>query len=153
MALSLWAPHVWAKDPPAANEAQTTIPPSASEAQGAEETFTDDEMAVRNEGAHRFLLPKDWPVERRDGHVSPVNVETYLSMKFGQFKRKFGETDQRFDELERRIAELEQSNKQLLKWMRLMEERAQVAQQEKEVTHGESTKVPEAESPEAPNAP
>ena len=26
-------------------------------------SLTDDEVVVRTEGAHRLLLPKDWPVE------------------------------------------------------------------------------------------
>ena len=141
-----------APTPPGAGEGSTAGHTEPSEPQGAE-MITDDEMAVRTEGAHRFLLPKDWPVERRDGHLSPITVEAYLSMKFRQIKHKFSQTDQRLEELERRIAELEQDNKHLLKWMRLMEERQQAAQQEKEVTHGESTKVPEAESPQAPSAP
>lgn len=134
-ASGLWAPHGWAQDP------------------AAEGTLTDDEMAIRNEGAHRFRLPKDWPVERRDGHVSPVNVETYLSMKFGQVKRKFGDTDQRLKTLEQRIAQLEQANKDLLKWFRLFEAKDQAAQPPQEVSHGDEAQVPEAESPQAPNAP
>ena len=135
-ASSLWAVRGWAKDP-----------------HEGEPVMTDDEMGVRTEGAHRFLLPKDWPVERRDGHLSPITVEAYLSMKFSQVKRKFSETDQRLDELERRLAALEQDNKQLLRWMRLMEERQQAAQPKEEVTHGDTTQIPEAESPEAPNTP
>ncbi len=135
-ALSLSAGRLWAKDPAEENE-----------------VLTDDEMAVRTEGAHHFLLPKDWPVERRDGHLSPFTVEAYLSMKFGQVKRKFSETDQHLKALEQRVVELEQEQNSLLKWMRLMEARQQTAQQDKEATHGDATQVPEAESPQAPSAP
>ena len=48
--------------------------------------LTDDEVTVRIEGRHRLLLPKDWPVEDRDGLLRPVSLEVYLSLKFGQVK-------------------------------------------------------------------
>jgi hypothetical protein len=47
------------------------------------EGLTDDEVVVKPEGSHQLLLPKDWPVEHRDGLIMPIPIEEYLSMKFG----------------------------------------------------------------------
>ena len=81
---------------------------------GAEEDpLTDDEVVVRTEGAHRLLLPKDWPVQQRDGRFSPVPIEEYLSMKFGQVATKFDQFERRLSELEHQLQRLEEEGKTL----------------------------------------
>ena len=79
-----------------------------------EQTLTDDEVVVKTEGSHRLLLPKDWPIEQRDGQVGPVPIEAYLSMKFGQVREKFTATEQRVAALEQRVQQLEEDRKTLL---------------------------------------
>lgn len=86
------------------------------------QTLTDDEVVVKTEGSHRLLLPKDWPIEQRDGQVGPVPIETYLSMKFGQVREKFTATDQRLAALEQRVQQLEEDRKALLIRMQRLEE-------------------------------
>ncbi len=124
-------PRGWAKD-------DSTTMSSKSE-------FTDDQVTVRLEGAHHLLLPKDWPVSQRDGLLSPAPIEAYLSMKFGQVREKFRDTDQRLGAIEQRLDRLEQDQKNLLKGLRLVEDRLQAAQPQ-EVTHGDATQNPEAAS-------
>ena len=103
-----------------------------------DEPMTDDEVIVKTEGAHHLLLPKDWPVEQKDGRVAPIAIEEYLSLKFGQVKEKFNDTEQSLAALAQRIAKLEQENKTLVKRIRLLEERLNA----KEVTDGHSTQTP-----------
>ena len=101
--------------------------------------MTDDEVVVKTEGAHHLLLPKDWPVEQKDGRVAPVAIEEYLSLKFGQVKEKFNDTEQSLAVLAQQITRLEQENKALVKRIRLLEERVNAAE---EVTDGHSTQTP-----------
>ena len=100
--------------------------------------MTDDEVIVKTEGAHHLLLPKDWPVEQKDGRVAPIAIEEYLSLKFGQVKEKFNDTEQSLAALAQRIAQLEQEHKALVKRIRLLEERLNT----EEVTDGHSTQTP-----------
>ena len=118
----------------------------------ADDTLTDDEMVIKRERGHRLLLPKDWPIDEKGAQVTPVSVETYLSMKFGQVRERFASTDQHLEVLNRRVQQLEEERKALLiRLQRLEEHAAQQDQQEheakaqtsdtQEVTHGDATQV------------
>jgi hypothetical protein len=86
-----------------------------------EPALTDDEVVVRTEGAHRLLLPKDWPVEEQDGRIVQASLVDYLSMKFGQVATTFDRVTQRLDALERRLQQLEDTQKTVLMRLRLLE--------------------------------
>ena len=86
--------------------------------------MTDDEVAVRTEGGHHVLLPKDWPVEQRDGRLVPIPIEEYLSMKFGQVATTFEERDRRLETLGQRLRELEEDHKMLQQRLRVLEQTA-----------------------------
>jgi len=88
-----------------------------------ENPLTDDEVVVRTEGAHRLLLPKDWPVEHKDGVIAPIPLEEYLSLKFDQVSGAFEDTNRRLDALQRRVEQLEDAQKVLQTRLRLLEER------------------------------
>ena len=98
-----------------------------------DQPLSDDEVVIRTEGAHRLLLPKDWPVEHKDGRIAPAPIEEYLSMKFDQVKEAFTETDRHFAALEQRLDLLERDNQILQKRLRVLEGRAE---HNKEVTDG-----------------
>ena len=83
--------------------------------------LTDDEVVVRTEGAHRLLLPKDWPVEEQEGRFAPIPIEEYLSMKFSQVGATFDQITQRLDVLERRLQKLEEDHKTSQVRLRLLE--------------------------------
>jgi len=100
---------------------------------GAEESaLTDDEVVVRTEGAHRLLLPKDWPVEEQDGRIIQAPLVDYLSMKFSQVATMFDQITQRLDVLERRLRKLEEDHKTSQMRLRLLE----TAQREVEPREG-----------------
>lgn len=98
---------------------------AAASAQPAtkEDAITDDEVVIRQADGHNLLLPRDWPVEHKNGVVSPVSVEQYLSMKFDQVRERFAQTDQRFDQLSRRLEQVELEQKLAQKRLRILEER------------------------------
>ena len=85
-------------------------------------TLTDDTLTVRTEGAHRLLLPNDWPVEYKDGLVSPVSIEQYLSMKFGQVAGRLEEVNRRLASADQRLAALEEQQKILQIRLKRLEE-------------------------------
>ena len=92
--------------------------PAGDERRGG---LTDDEVVVKTEGSHRLLLPKDWPVERReDGVIAPASLEEYLSLKFDQVREEFQRANRRIEAMERRVEALEQERKttdQRLRWL------------------------------------
>lgn len=94
--------------------------------------LTDDEVIVRTEGAHRLLLPKDWPVEERDGRVVQASLIDYLSMKFGQVAARLEQVTQRLESIERRLQKAEDDLKTTQMRMKLLE----VAQRESETLEG-----------------
>lgn len=83
--------------------------------------LTDDEVVVRQEGAHRLLLPKDWPVEEQEGRIVQAPLVDYLSMKFSQVATMFDQIDRRLDALERRLQKLEEDHKTSQMRLRLLE--------------------------------
>ncbi len=100
-----------------------------------EEPLTDAEVVVKTEGAHRLLLPKDWPVEHKDGRIAPVPIEEYLSLKFDQVRDGFAAMDRRLERIERRLQQIEEDQRAFEQRMRFLEERIQ----QQEVTHGDAT--------------
>ena len=87
-----------------------------------ERALTDDEVVVRTEGAHRLLLPKDWPVEEQNGRIVQASLVDYLSMKFSQVATQFDHMTQRLEAIERRLQQLEDTQKTVLMRLRLLEE-------------------------------
>ena len=94
--------------------------------------MTDDEVVVRTEGAHRLLLPKDWPVEERDGRIVQASLVDYLSMKFGQVAERLEQVTQRLEAIERRLQKLEEESKTSQMRLKLLE----AAQREPETLEG-----------------
>ena len=71
--------------------------------------LTDSDVVVKTEGAHRLLLPRDWPVEHKDGRIAPVSIETYLSMKFDQVGQEIARLTRRLDALDARLQAVEET--------------------------------------------
>ena len=86
-----------------------------------ESALTDDEVVVRNEGAHRLLLPKDWPVEEKDGRFVQAPLVDYLSMKFSQVATQFDHMTQRLEAIERRLQKIEDDFKTTQLRVKLLE--------------------------------
>ncbi len=88
----------------------------------AEDPLRDDELVVRQEGAHRLLLPKDWPVEHReDGVIQPVPVEQYLTLKFGRVADALDDVEQRLTRLEEALARLDAVDQALAQRLHALE--------------------------------
>jgi len=123
----------------------TAAPRLIGAAETAEEALTDEEVIVKTEGgAHRLMLPKDWPVEQeRPGLVRPAPIEVYLSMKFGQVREALNAVDRRLAAFEERLQELEDGQIALAVRVQALEEREQRRQQ-KEAHDGDATPKREA---------
>ena len=136
IALGLTRALLWAAPVSAQNSQGQSQAATDEESEAIEEPYTDDEVVIKTDEGSRLLLPKDWPVKREHGVVSPIPIEQYLSMKFGQVREKTNDIDQRVEVLEQRVQRLEGDNKPLQQWLRLFEAREQ---QKKEVTDGHAT--------------
>ena len=82
----------------------------------------DDEVVVKSIEGHHLLLPKDWPVEKRDGRLVPIPIEEYLSRKFRAIEQTLQQFGARLGALEKRLGEFEQRDKALQIRLRLLEE-------------------------------
>ncbi len=109
--------------------------------------LTDDAVVIKTEGSHQLLLPKDWPVHQdKDGRVTTASMEEYISMKFRQVRARFGQVDDRLAVLERQTVQLEKDQSELLRGLKVLEER----QQQEEDNHGDQAQTrSEAESESA----
>src|SRR3989338_5142393 len=86
-----------------------------------EPVLTDDEVVVRTEGAHRLLLPKDWPVEEQDGRIVQAPLVDYLSMKFDQVAARLEQTSGRLESIGRRLRKVEDDLKTTQMRVKLLE--------------------------------
>ena len=94
-------------------------------AEDGEGLTEDDDVVVRTKGSHRLLLPKDWPVEHRDGLIVLIPTEEYLSMKFGQVKEELAATRRQLEALARRVEQLEREQNALQRRLRAPEARSE----------------------------
>jgi hypothetical protein len=104
----------------------------SAKALAEEPMLTDDEVVVRAEGAHRLLLPKDWPVEEKDGRFIPASLTDYLSMKFGQVAARLEQVTQRLEAIERKLQKVEDDLKTTQMRVKLLE----VAQRDSDTLEG-----------------
>ncbi|MCK5177957.1 MAG: hypothetical protein KAR32_00375 [Candidatus Omnitrophica bacterium] len=62
-------------------------------------------------GQLNFLLPDDWPVEKRGGLVAPIPTEEYVSIKFKEIEKEFqtirGDLSEKFQGLESGLKNIE----------------------------------------------
>ena len=56
-----------------------------------------DESAVKTPDKPRYVVPADWPIEKRAGTVGPIPVEEYLALKFKKTDERFYETNSVFE--------------------------------------------------------
>lgn len=95
---------------------------AASAAAAEESGLTDSDVVVKTEGPHRLLLPRDWPVEHKDGRIAPVSIETYLSLKFQQVSEALSRVDRRLSALESAVASAEEARHAQALRLKLLED-------------------------------
>lgn len=59
-----------------------SLPPSGFALDDKEIKLPSDENEVRVSRGLRYSVPKDWPMDERNGGISPVPTEEYVLMKF-----------------------------------------------------------------------
>lgn len=100
-----------------------------------------DENEVRVSRGLRFSVPKDWPMDERNGGISPVPVEEYMLMKFKKI-------DERLAALENKVApkDLEVSQEETKKKTETIGNRLQSFEQKPATLKGEGTENEKASS-------
>ena len=96
--------------------------PAAGESNGG---LTDSEVVVKTDGPHRLLLPRDWPIEHKDGRIAPVSIEIYMSMKFEQVGKVLERLDRRVAALEAGMVAAQEVQRAQALRLKLLEESAQ----------------------------
>ena len=115
--------------------------PMRARAEDKADAPKDGDLVVTTAGNIRYISLKDWPARRKNGVISPVPMEEYLSMKFGQLREQLAAVNQRFQALEQKMKQFEESQTQLQAQVTQVKEDAAPT---KEVSHGDEAKSPEA---------
>lgn len=76
---------------------------------GEQEEF-EYKTVIKEVAGHRFDVPEDMPIERKDGIIAPIAIDKYIALKFSRLEKKL---DIRFEKIEESIKELEQDLKAL----------------------------------------
>lgn len=77
-------------------------------ARGAdEETDAAASTMVRTSDGLKFVVPPDWPIEKRNGIVAPIPIEEYLNRKFSGLERKVQALEEKVSALESKLSVLE----------------------------------------------
>ena len=72
----------------------------------------ENEYTVKTEKNLRFNVPKDWPIEERNGVVGPIPIEKYLSLKFADIRSQLASVNQQINLLDARLQKVERQVKQ-----------------------------------------
>jgi hypothetical protein len=80
------------------------VPPARAQQPGK---LGEGELVTKEFGGIFFKLPADWPIEVRDGVISPIPVEDYLARKFAVVNTQMKVLEERLQELEKRNQALE----------------------------------------------
>ncbi len=57
-----------------------------------------DENEVRVSRGLRFSVPKDWPMDERNGGISPVPTEEYMLMKFKKIDERLAALEKKMNQ-------------------------------------------------------
>lgn len=77
----------------------------------AEKREASDGSVVKTADGLRFKLPPDWPVEKRNGIVSPIPVEEYLSKKLSAIESRLQQLEQQMVAADLRLRAMEEELK------------------------------------------
>ena len=81
----------------------------AAPAAGADDEVEEKQppTVVRTSAGLNFVVPPDWPIEKRNGVVRPIPIEEYLAQKFGALDKKLQELERKVGALESKVSALE----------------------------------------------
>lgn len=82
-----------------------------SAAWAAQDDASSESMAVTTKDKLRFVLPPDWPVEKRGGIVAPIPIEEYLAKKFSALEARLRVMEQQLAGIELRVRTTEEAVK------------------------------------------
>ncbi len=83
-------------------------------ARGADEAEETPATTVRTSEGLKFVVPPDWPIEKRNGIVAPIPIEEYLNRKFSGLEKKVRELEGKVGALESKLSALEAKSKKPL---------------------------------------
>lgn len=83
-----------------------SCPAMAVDKEGKAESVT----VKTKEGLH-FTLPADWPVQRRNGVVTPVPIEEYLAQKFSAIEKRLQALENQTASMDLRLRLMEEEMK------------------------------------------
>ena len=87
---------------------------ACSSAAAAEDQNKESAVTVRTKEGLHFNVPPDWPVEWRNGIVTPIPIEEYLDRKFSAVEKRMETLERQASSLETRLRVLEEEAKRRL---------------------------------------
>jgi len=63
------------------------------------------------QGLH-FMLPEDWPVEKKDGMINPIPIQEYLYTKFKKLESRLDTVEEQLNEITAALEEADRSTDQ-----------------------------------------
>ena len=67
----------------------------------------DDNMVVKVVDGHKFRVPEDMPIEKKDGIIAPMETSEYISKKFAKLEKKVEGMEISIKEIEDRLNSLQ----------------------------------------------
>lgn len=67
----------------------------------------DDNMVVKVVDGHKFRVPEDMPIEKKDGIIAPMEISEYISRKFAKLEKRVEGMEISMKEIEDRLNSLQ----------------------------------------------
>ena len=75
-----------------------------------EEKLEVESSTITTKEGLTFRVPKDMPIEMRNGIQAPVPIEEYMYAKFKKVEKKMGKMEEKLDNIEKLLIELKEKN-------------------------------------------
>jgi len=105
--------------------------------------FRTEGTIVKTEKGLHFMVPEDWPVEKRDGIVIPVPVDEYVQAKFKLIEARLKTIEERLDAPGQQDQKTDGQGKDILSsvdqqsLIRLIDERLEIVEHEFKTAEGD----------------
>lgn len=81
----------------------------------------EDGMVVKTVDGLRFVVPKDRPIEKKDGVVAPMSLDKYVAMKFAKIEERFQKLETSLGKIEEDLKSIKEDIKVFKKSKKFLE--------------------------------
>lgn len=81
----------------------------------------EDGMVIKTVDGLRFTVPKDRPIEKKDGIIGPMALDRYVAIKFSKIEERLQKIEASIDKIEERLTSAEEEIKVFKKSKKFLE--------------------------------